>query len=141
RDFTEPAFVFVAMVIAATRPVINAAEALLTLIARALPMPRSTGLFFAVMSIGPLMGSFITEPAAMTLAALILRDRFLAAPLTPRAKYAIVGVLFVNVSVGGTLTPYAAPPILMVAATWNWDFATVAGLFGLRAALTVFINA
>jgi hypothetical protein len=141
RDFTEPAFVFVAMVIAATRPVIRAAEGLLGLVARAIPLPRSTALFFAVMSVAPLMGSFITEPAAMTLAALILRDRFLSHALSAKAKYAIVGVLFVNVSIGGALTPYAAPPILMVAATWGWSFADVASLFGARAALAVFVNA
>jgi Putative Na+/H+ antiporter len=141
RDFTEPAFVFVAMVIAATRPVIRAAEALLALAARVLPLPRNTALFFAVMSIGPLFGSFITEPAAMTLTALILRDRFLGPALTQKAKYAIVGTLFVNVSIGGALTPYAAPPILMVAATWNWGFGHVASLFGIRAAIALFLNA
>ena len=58
----------------------------------------------------PLLGSFITEPAAMTLAALMLRDRIFGAGVSSRLKYATLGVLFVNVSVGGTLTHFAAPP-------------------------------
>jgi hypothetical protein len=45
------------------------------------------------------MGSFITEPAAMTLAALILGDRFFARKLSTRLKYATLGALFVNISV------------------------------------------
>jgi hypothetical protein len=36
----------------------------------------------------------------------------------------------VNVSIGGTLTPYAAPPILMVAAKWNWDIVFMLQEFG-----------
>jgi hypothetical protein len=141
RNFTEPAFVFVIMVIAASRPVLKAAEHLMGLIARLLPLRRSTAYFFTLMSVGPLLGSFITEPAAMTLTALLLRDHFFSRDISERAKYAIIGTLFVNVSIGGALTPYAAPPILMVAATWNWGFGEVFSLFGIRAAIAVLINA
>jgi len=141
RNFTEPAFVFVIMVIAASRPVLRAAEAVMVGVSRALPLRRTTAFFFTLMSIGPLLGSFITEPAAMTLTALLLRDHFLARDIKPWMKYAIIGTLFVNVSIGGALTPYAAPPILMVAATWKWDFLHVISLFGWRAAIAVFINA
>src|SRR5690606_40374277 len=42
---------------------------------------------------------------------------------------------------GGTLTPYAAPPILMVAATWGWDLAFMLTHFGWRSVLAVLINA
>jgi hypothetical protein len=140
-NFTEPAFVFVIMVIAGSRPVVRAAEFVVGIMAKALPMSRTTAYFFMLMSVGPLLGSFITEPAAMTLSALLLRDHFLARAFTPWAKYAIVGTLFVNVSIGGAMTPYAAPPILMVAATWSWDIGTVMALFGWRAALAVLVNA
>jgi hypothetical protein len=54
--------------------------------------------------------------------------------------YAALGVLFVNVSIGGTLTPYAAPPILMVAAKWNWDIVFMLQEFGWRSALAVTVN-
>src|SRR5690606_19291212 len=97
--------------------------------------------YFLALSLIPLLGSFITEPAAMTLAALLLRDRFYARGLSTRLKYATIGVLFVNVSIGGTLTPYAAPPVLMVAGTWNWDLAHMLTHFGWRSAIAVVINA
>jgi predicted cation transporter len=141
RNFTEPAFVFVIMVVAASRPVLKSAEQLMGLIARLLPLRRSTGYFFVLMSIGPLLGSFITEPAAMTLTALLLRDHFFSRDISERTKYAIIGTLFVNVSIGGALTPYAAPPILMVASTWNWGFSDVFSLFGVRSIIAVFVNA
>ena len=85
------------------------------------------GIVFAFV---PLLGSFITEPAAMTLAALMLRDRYYARGLSRRLMYATLGVLFVNVSIGGTLTPYAAPPVLMVAATCGWDLPFMLSTFG-----------
>jgi hypothetical protein len=88
----------------------------------------------------PLLGSFITEPAAMTLAALMLRDTLVARAST-RLKYAALGVLFVNVSIGGTLTSFAAPPVLMVAAKWGWTTPHILGLIGWKAALAVLVNA
>ena len=97
--------------------------------------------YFIVLALVPLLGSFITEPAAMTLAALLLREQIFSKNISSRMKYATVGVLFVNVSIGGTLTAYAAPPVLMVAATWQWDSAFMLSNFGWRAALAVFINA
>jgi predicted cation transporter len=76
----------------------------------------------------------------MTLAALMLRDRIYAAPISDRLKYATIGVLFVNISIGGTLTPFAAPPVLMVAAKWNWDLAFMITHIGWKAAVAVFCN-
>src|SRR3546814_9019815 len=93
------------------------------------------------MSIVPLGGSFITEPAAMTLAAILLRDGYFRVAGHTRFKYLALGVLFVNVSIGGVLTAYAAPPVLMVASTFGWDTAFMAAHFGWRAAIAVFINA
>jgi hypothetical protein len=47
----------------------------------------------------------------------------------------------VNVSIGGTLSSFAAPPVLMVAATWQWDSAFMLATFGWKAAIAVLINA
>lgn len=141
RNFTEPAFVFVIMVIAASRPVIDFAGALLVWISRILPLPAATAYYVTVLSLGPLLGSFITEPAAMTLSALLLRERFIQKNAPNAFKYGTLGVLFVNVSIGGVLTPFAAPPVLMVAGTWGWDIAFMLANFGWKAALAVFINA
>ncbi len=141
RNFTEPLFVFAIMVIAGSRPIIEIATIATRAAARALPMASPQAMYFSLLAFVPLLGSLITEPAAMTLAALILRDRFFAAGLSTRLRYATVGTLFVNVSIGGTLTSFAAPPVLMVASTWGWDSAFMFSTFGWRAAAAVFINA
>jgi hypothetical protein len=141
RNFTEPMFVFAIMVIAGTRPILQFAAGMVRLASGLIPLSGGVSAYFMVLAFVPLLGSFITEPAAMTLAALMLRDGLFAAPASPRLKYATVGVLFVNVSIGGTLTPFAAPPVLMVAAKWNWDIAFMLATFGWKAALAVVVNA
>ncbi|MBL8567254.1 MAG: putative Na+/H+ antiporter [Hyphomicrobiaceae bacterium] len=141
RNFTEPAFVFVIMVIAASRPIIDLAGASLTFAARLIPLERATAYYFVVLSVGPLLGSFITEPAAMTLSALLLRERYYNKGAPSKFLYGTLGVLFVNISIGGTLTPYAAPPVLMVAEKWGWDIGFMLHTFGWKAALAVTINA
>ena len=141
RNFTEPLFVFVIMVIAASRPILKVSLGCVDVVAKMLPMHQQVSTFFVALSLLPLLGSFITEPAAMTLAALLLRERFYNPGLSNRLKYLTLGVLFVNVSIGGTLTPYAAPPVLMVAATWNWDLMFMITNLGWRSAVAVIINA
>jgi hypothetical protein len=141
RNYTEPLFVFAIMVIAATKPIMQLVATSVRIVARAMPLPRGMAMYFVVMALVPLMGSFITEPAAMTLAALMLRDTLFARDISTRFKYVTIGVLFVNVSIGGTLTPFAAPPVLMVAAKWNWDLWFMLTHFGWRSALAVCVNA
>lgn len=140
RNFTEPLFVFAIMVIAGTRPVLQFAAALVRRLAGWLPLPAGVAMYLLVLTLVPLLGSFITEPAAMTLAALMLRDGLLSGPVSNRLRYATLGVLFVNISIGGTLTPFAAPPVLMVAETWDWDLAFMLSTFGWKAALAVLVN-
>jgi hypothetical protein len=140
-NFTEPLFVFAIMVVAASRAVLQVSRVLVAQTARMLPLPSAMAYFVVTLSLVPLLGSFITEPAAMTLAALILRDGFYAQPISSRLKYATLGVLFVNISIGGVMTPYAAPPVLMVAGTWGWDIGFMMTHFGWRAAIAVLFNA
>lgn len=141
RDFAEPMFVFAIMVIAGTRPILEITSRLVFLLARLMPLPRAQGMYFVLLAIVPLLGSLITEPAAMTLAALMLRDTLSAKTISNRLKYGTLGVLFVNISIGGTLTPFAAPPVLMVAGKWNWDFWFMLVNFGWKAAVAVCVNA
>ena len=141
RNFTEPLFVFAIMVIAGTRPVLQTTSAVVSWLARRLPLPGSTGAYVVILFFVPLLGSFITEPAAMTLGALMLSERFFGRGISVRLKYATLGVLLVNVSIGGTLTPFAAPPVLMVAATWGWDLHFMLANFGTKAAVAVLVNA
>ncbi|HVJ11934.1 MAG TPA: putative Na+/H+ antiporter [Burkholderiales bacterium] len=139
--FTEPMFVFVIMVIAASRPVMQLASDSVGMAARALPATPGTARYFLSLALVPLLGSLITEPAAMTLAALMLRETVFSAGVSSRLKYATLGVLFVNISVGGTLTHFAAPPVLMVAAKWGWDTPFMLSMFGAKAAVAVLLNA
>ncbi|CAN5680371.1 putative Na+/H+ antiporter [soil metagenome] len=141
RAYTEPLFVFVIMVVAASRPVLLAIQALVAAVARLAPVRSVVAQVWLCLAVVPLIGSLITEPAAMTLAALMLAPVVFREGMPEKLKYAALGVLFVNVSVGGTLTSFAAPPVLMVAATWNWDSAFMATTFGWKAAIAVMINA
>jgi len=147
RHYTEPLFVFVVMVVAASRPILDAVRKAVLAIAKALHGRVAVLQVWLGLALVPLLGSLITEPAAMTLAALLLAPLVFnpATSLKPGMpewlKYAALGVLFVNVSIGGTLTSYAAPPVLMVASTWQWDTAFMAATFGWKAAIAVLINA
>ena len=140
-QYTEPLFVFVVMVVAASKPVLEAVRRLLEGLARATPLPTAPVLAWMGLAVVPLLGSLITEPAAMTLAALVLRPQIFRTGIPERLKYAALGVLLVNISIGGTLTSYAAPPVLMVAGVWQWDAAFMASTFGWKAALAVLVNA
>ncbi len=137
-NYTEALFVVVIMALAATQPVLRLAEGALRLVAR-LGQGTPAAWWLAILTVGPLLGSFITEPAAMTICALLLSRQFYALGPSPRLAYATLGLLFVNVSVGGTLTHFAAPPVLMVARPWEWDFAFMLSHFGWRAVVGILV--
>ena len=141
RQYTEPLFVFVIMVVAASRPVLDAMRAMVGSLARHAPLRPALAQVWLCLAVVPLIGSLVTEPAAMTLAALMLAPLVFEAALPEGLKYAALGALFVNVSIGGTLTSFAAPPVLMVASAWQWDSAFMATHFGWKAALAVLVNA
>lgn len=143
RQYTEPLFVFVIMVIAASKPVLEAVKSLIDTLARWVPVRTAVAKVWLCLAVVPLIGSLITEPAAMTLAALMLAPQVFRQDkgMPEWLKYGALGVLFVNVSIGGTLTSFAAPPVLMVAATWQWDTAFMASHFGWKASIAVMINA
>jgi len=141
RNYTEPLFVFVVMVISASRPVLSTAIRTVDSIARLVPVPTPLASAWLGLAIAPLLGSLITEPAAMTIAALMLAPGIFQKRVPERLKYLALGVLFVNISIGGTLTNFAAPPVLMVAKTWQWDSAFMFATFGWKAAAAVMFNA
>lgn len=138
-NYTEPLFVVVIMALSSTRPVIALAESWLRAVA-SLGQRTPGAWWVAILTIAPLLGSFITEPAAMTIGALLLARQFYDLNPSPRLRYATLGLLFVNVSIGGTLTHFAAPPVLMVARPWGWDTPFMIGHFGWRAALAIGIS-
>ena len=135
-NYTEPMFVVVIMALASSRPIVELAEGAVRRLA-SVGGGTPAAWWVTILTIGPLLGSFITEPGAMTVSALLLARQFYDLKPAPALKYATLGLLFVNVSIGGTLTHFAAPPILMVARLWNWDTPFVLGQFGWRAALAI----
>lgn len=139
RQFVEPAFVVIIMAIAASRPVLRFAEMVM---AKAANLGNQTpaAWWLSVMTIAPILGSFITEPAAMTIGALLLAKKFYRHKPKAMFAYATLGLLFVNVSVGGTLTHFAAPPVLMVAGTWGWDMMFMLEHFGWKAVIAILIS-
>ncbi len=138
-NYTEPMFVVVIMAIAGTRPVLRFAEICLRQVA-ALGQGSAGAWWLAILIVAPILGSFITEPAAMTIAALLLARQFYALKPSPRLAYATIGLLFVNVSVGGTLTHFAAPPVLMVAGPWKWDTLFMLSHFGWKAVIGIVVS-
>ena len=138
-NFTEPIFVVVIMAIASSRPILHFAEGSLKKFAdfgKATP----AAWWFAILTIGPLLGSFITEPAAMTICALLLAGKFYKLNPSMNLRYATLGLLFVHISIGGTLTHFAAPPVVMVAGKWNWDMPFMLVHFGWKAATCILIS-
>lgn len=139
-NYTEAAFVFVIMCMAGTRPMIKLAEKMVILLGKVFPLPGRMGFYCAALIFGPLLGSLITEPAAMTLTAIILLKNFYSKEMSPKFMYATLGLLFVNVSIGGTLTHFAAPPVLMVASKWGWGIMHMLGDYGYKAVIGITIS-
>lgn len=137
QTLQEPLFVFVIMVMASTKPVITMAESVMVGISRRLPLPRAMAFFVSCLVLGPLLGSVITEPAAMTVTTLLVAQNLFSLKLSEKLRYAILGLLLVNVSIGGTLTPFAAPPVVMVAHKWGWGLGFMLTHFGWRSALAI----
>jgi len=135
-SYIEPLFVVIIMAIAASRPIVQAAVRVLGLIAGQSPARW----WLALLTIGPLLGSFITEPAAMTLCAVLLGREFYRLGPSNRFMYATLGLLFVNISVGGALTNFAAPPVLIVAGKWDWGTLFMLEHFGFRALAGILVG-
>lgn len=139
RNFTEPIFVVIIMAIASSRPVVACAHSCLRTVA-GWGGGHPAAWWLSILIIAPLLGSFITEPAAMTIAALLLGEQFYRHDPSPRLRYATLGLLFVNISVGGTLTHFAAPPVLMVSSAWHWNLPYMFTHFGWRACIGIVVS-
>jgi len=145
RNFTEPLFVFAIMIVAGSKPILFISTEILHALAKGLQfslrIKSAPALYFLTLAITPLLGSLITEAAAMTLAAFLLRDLVYRHKCSKALLFGTLGVLFVNISIGGTLTNFAAPPVLMVASTWEWSSAFMFANFGIESCIAIFVNA
>jgi hypothetical protein len=135
-NYTEPMFVVVIMAVASTRPVVGFAEGMMRRLA-SFGGGTPASWWLAILIVGPLLGSFITEPAAMTISAMLLSRQFFDLGPSRTLRYATLGLLFVSVSIGGTLTHFAAPPVLMVARHWDWSAGFMAATFGWKAVAAI----
>lgn len=142
-NMTEPLFVFCIMILASTRPVVTVARQFLLfivkLLKRVVPADSKIIQLFVLLSFGPMLGSFITEPAAITILALLLYRMLDKAD--EKLLYGVLALLFVNVSIGGGLTHFAAPPILIVAQKFGWGLKDVFINLGEAVIAAVFTNA
>ena len=139
RDYTEPLFVVVIMSIASTRPIVNLTERILHRVASWLGGSISAW-WFTLLSLGPLLGSFITEVGAMAITSLLLSRQFYEYRPSLKLSYATIGLLFVNISVGGILTDFASPAVLVLAHYWDWSNLFMIKLFGWKAVLGILLS-
>jgi hypothetical protein len=138
-NVADAIFVVVIMAMASSLPILRFTEAA---IAKVSGVGKGTpaSWWLAILTLGPLLGSFITGPAAMTICALLLRHRFYSLKPSESLKYATLGLLFVNISVGGVLTQFASPPVVIVASVWNWDLAYMLTHFGWKAVIGIILS-
>jgi Na+/H+ antiporter NhaD/arsenite permease-like protein len=139
-NFTESFFVMFIMIIASTRPITLLARNFILRVTKYFPLNKKLAYFFGVLMIGPLLGSFITEPAAMTVTAILLLEAIFQKPISLNLKYSIIALLFVNIAIGGSLTPFAAPPIIMVAQKWEWTLSFMFKHFALKTLISLFLS-
>ncbi len=140
RSFNEPLFVLIIMVISATRPMLETVLNAVLWISRSVPLPNGAAFYCTALSLLPILGSWITEPAAMTIAALLLSQQLFQQNISIKLKYATLGILFVNISIGGTFTTFAAPPIVMIAQKWQWDTSFMMATFAWKATIAIILN-
>jgi len=138
-NVADAIFVVVIMAMASSLPIVRFTE---TVIAKVAAVGKGTpaSWWLAILTLGPLLGSFITGPAAMTICALLLRHRFYSLQPSERLKYATLGLLFVNISVGGVLTQFGSPPVVIAASAWNWDLAYMLTHFGWKAVVGIILS-
>jgi hypothetical protein len=138
-NFTEAAFVVVIMTIASTRPILDFAERVMGAVAYVFGKTPFAW-WISILTLGPLLGSLITEPATMTISALLLGRHVYSLGASAALAYGTLGLLFVNVSVGGTLTHFAAPPVLIVAEKFGWGTAHMLRHFGWKAVVGIAVS-
>ncbi|KRH78642.1 hypothetical protein FERRO_16340 [Ferrovum sp. JA12] len=138
--FTEALFIIAIMTVAGTQPILIVIENFLIGAVKKLPFKPAITIFCITLTVLPLLGSFITEPAAMTVAVLLLKQTIFSKIHSEKLKYAILAILLVNISIGGALTPFAAPPILMVAEAWQWNLSFMFSHFALNILFIVCLN-
>lgn len=137
--YTEPMFIIVIMTIASSRPIIKMFELLMWKFVKVLGGTLEAW-WLSILIITPLIGSLITEPAAMTIAAYLIADKLFVLKPSKKVMYTTLALLFVNISVGGILTNFASPPVLMVSEVWEWSTSYMFFTFGWKAIIAIVLS-
>ncbi len=137
--YREPLFIIVIMTIASSRPIIKFFEFLTWRVVKLLGNTIEAW-WLTILILAPILGSFITEPAAMTICAYLLSEKIYQLGPSRKLRYATLALLFVNISIGGALTNFAAPPILVVAEPWEWDALYMLLHFGWKSVVAIVIS-
>jgi len=138
RIYVEPFFIIVVMSLSATRPIVKLAEKGVHALARVFG-DTTASWWMTALTLGPIFGSIITEVSAMTIVALLMKKKLFTHSPTKRLAYGTLGLMFVNFSVGGVLTNFAAPPALTLERCWNWSLWDFFSRFGARVILGIFL--
>lgn len=135
-NYKEPIFIIVIMTISSSRPILKTAELIIWKIVK-LFSGSLEAWWITILIIGPILGSFITEPASMVISAYLLSEKFYDLNPSKKLKYATLALLFVNTSIGGTLSNFAAPPVLIIAEKWNWSSFFMFKEFGIKSIFAI----
>jgi hypothetical protein len=138
RDYTEALFVVIVLSLASTKPIIQCAQRIIHVLARGLGGSLSAW-WFTLLTVGPLLGSFITEAGAMAISAVLLSKEFYHFRPSSKLAYATLALLFTNISVGGVLTNFASPAVLVLSHAWHWSNWEVFTAFGWKAIFGILI--
>ncbi len=139
RDYSYALYITVIVVVIGSRPIISFAQRLLEWIAR-LGGDSPGAWWLTILIVGPLLGALIKEPAAMALSAILLTRKFYPYPMSVPFRYATLGLLFANISVGGMLTPFASRALFIVADQQGWGWGYMMTHFGWKAALGILLS-
>lgn len=138
HDYTDALYIMVILVIVASRPIITFMERILEVVAR-LGKDSPSSWWWTIMILAPISGALLKEPGAMALGAILLLEKFYVLNSSERFKYATMGLFFVNVSIGGMLTPFASRALFIVADKWDWSVGYMMGHFGWKAIISILV--
>lgn len=138
-SYREPIFIIVIMVIASSRPILKLFELILWRIVKVFNGSIEAW-WLSILILSAFLSSFVTGPAAMTICAMLLADKFFVLNPSKALKYTTLALLFVNISVGGAMTNFASPPVLMVVDVWHWDIAFMFFNFGWKSIVAIVIG-
>lgn len=139
RDYSEAIAVTVILTISSSSPIVNLVERGMRYFAK-IGNFTVTSWWFSLIVIGPILGSFITEAGAIIVTAMLLAKKVFSRKLSSKFAYATLGLLFTNISIGGLLTNFASPPVLIVSSKWQWDTLYMLINFGWKSVLSILIS-